>query len=466
MKARETTDTGAVVLVSCYELGHQPMGLASPLAFLERAGYAASPIDITVEPLNENRLRNSRFLGISVPMHTALRLGIRVAERARAVNPACHICFYGLYASLNADYLLSGLADSVLGGEYEGALVETVRAVLGSDPQQERNPMNSDRGVHLEKLEFPAPARRNLRPLERYARLEYQGEERLAGYVEASRGCLHQCRHCPIPPLYHGRFFVVPRRVILQDIRRQVRAGAKHITFGDPDFLNGPGHSIRIARALHDEFPEVTFDFTAKIEHLLARSERLPELARLGCLFVVSAVESLSPRVLAILDKGHTREDVEEALARTRDAGMAFRPAWVPFTPWTTMADYLEILDWVASRGLIHHVDPVQYTIRLLLPPGSSLLGRPELSDCLGPLAPDRLTYEWIHPDPRMDALQRDVEQLVKQAAEEGRAAEETFLGVHALARSAAGGPVRDGGFIPPAAAGLHPPRLTESWFC
>ncbi len=85
------------------------------------------------------------------------------------------------------------------------------------------------------------------------------GEERIAGHVEATRGCLHMCRHCPIPSVYEGRFFVVQADVVLEDIRRQVAAGARHITFGDADFLNGPGHVMEIVRRMHAEHPALTF---------------------------------------------------------------------------------------------------------------------------------------------------------------------------------------------------------------
>ena len=122
-------DQGTILLVSCYELGHQPLALASPLAFLERAGHPAEALDISVEPLDPARFAHTRFVAISVPMHTALRLGVRVAEQIRRVNPGCHICFYGLYASLNADYLLEHCGDSVIGGEFESALVALVQAL-------------------------------------------------------------------------------------------------------------------------------------------------------------------------------------------------------------------------------------------------------------------------------------------------------------------------------------------------
>ncbi|MGH7672493.1 MAG: cobalamin-dependent protein, partial [Gemmatimonadales bacterium] len=183
---------GAVLLLSCYELGHQPQGLASPLAFLERAGFAPDALDLAVEPFDEARVRRARFVGISVPMHTALRLGVAVARRVRRVNPGAHIAFYGLYATLNADYLQDGVADSIVGGEYEGALVTLVASLERAErPAPRAAPV-------LERLDFPVPSRAALPPLDTYTALVEAGGRRPAGYVEASRGCLHHCLHCPI----------------------------------------------------------------------------------------------------------------------------------------------------------------------------------------------------------------------------------------------------------------------------
>jgi radical SAM superfamily enzyme YgiQ (UPF0313 family) len=458
---------GSILLISCYELGHQPLAVALPLAFLERAGFEPDAIDIAVEKLDPERVSRARFAGISVPMHTAMRLGVRVAGRIRELNPRCHICFYGLYASLNAAYLLEHGADSCIGGEHEAPLLALVEALESGHRELVAEVEGVIRrggpaGPFLARLPFPAPSRRRLPPLERYARLHHDGECRLAGHVEASRGCSHLCTHCPIPPVYGGRFFVVPREVVLEDIRRQLEAGAEHITFGDPDFLNGPGHSLRVVRAMHAEFPRLTFDFTAKIEHLLTRGGCLPELAELGCLFVTSAVESLSDTVLEILDKGHTRDDVAAALEVMRAAGIPLRPTWVPFTPWTTRDDYLDIFEFVEEAGLIDQVDPVQYSIRLLVPPGSLLAASPAMTPHLGALDEAAFTFRWAHPDSRMDRLQRAVAKLVEVDATAGEDPAATFYRVWELA----GGrpPVAVG--CPPAADRPRPPRLSENWFC
>jgi len=453
-------DSGAILLVSCYELGHQPLGIAWPLAFLERAGYAPDSLDLAIEPWDDAKIRRARLAGIAVPMHTALRVGVRAAERIRKANPHCRIVFYGLYALLNAEYLLGDLADAVLGGEFEQSLVALVDQLnAGQELRSTRAP------PALERLEFPVPSRASLPSLTRYVKLSRAGASVPAGYVEASRGCLHHCLHCPIPPVYNERFFAVPRDVVLSDVRRLVAAGAGHITFGDPDFLNGPGHALRLVRALHAEFPDVTYDFTAKIEHLLSHRELLEEFAATGCVFVVSAVESLSDVVLTNLEKGHTRADVPVALDIVRRAGIALRPSFVPFTPWATLDDYLELLDFVQSADLVDYVDPVQLTIRLLIPPGSALLSRSAIRPFLGELDAAGLTYRWTHPDPRMDDVQRVVTALVaaRAAAEEDPAA--TLERLRSLAAERAGRPVVAGVRLPPPERPI-PARLTEPWFC
>jgi len=463
---------GAVLLVSCYELGHQPLGLAWPLAFFRRAGFQPDCLDISVEGFDPAKVSRARFVAVSVPMHTALRLGVRAAARIRRLHPAAHLCFHGLYAFLNAEYLLRDSADAVVAGEVEEALVawaEVVNGTRSGNVEGVRTRAHESAPV-IRKLAFPRISRDALPPLERYAHLQAPEGIATAGVVEASRGCLHLCRHCPIPSVYGGRFFVVPAEVVLDDIRAQAASGARHITFADPDFLNGPKHSLAIVRAMHAEFPDLTFDFTAKVEHLLAWRDLLPEFAACGCAFAVSAVESLSDAVLERMDKGHSRADVVEALSALRAAGIPLRPSWLPFTPWSTLDDYLEMLDFVEAEGLVGNVDPVQYTIRLLIPPRSLLLDHDGLETCLGPLDEESFTYRWTHPDPRMDRLQEAVSEAVENAARAGGEDEETFAAIRALALEAAGRPAdSESGapaLVPAVARAARAPRLTEPWFC
>jgi radical SAM superfamily enzyme YgiQ (UPF0313 family) len=491
-----------VLLLACYELGHQPLSLAWPAAVLRRAGVPVTAVDLAVDPFPRAAAAQAHFVGISVPMHTALRLGVRAAQDVRALNPDAHICFYGLYAWLNAGYLLATWADSVLAGEIEEALVGWVaQAEFASSDANRPRPRRASEDAHsvwdewaaeaefassdangprprrasedahstrdgqpqspiLTRLALPTPDRSGLPPLDRYAHYVDGGVARPAGYVEASRGCLHTCRHCPIVPVYGGRFFVVPAETVLADVRQQVAAGAEHITFGDPDFLNGPGHVLKIVRALHAEFPRLTFDFTTKVEHIRQHRALFPELRALGAGFVISAFESVSDDVLARLGKGHTAADLDDALAVLAGAGLPVQPTWLPFTPWTTLDDYVALLAWIRRRDLIAHVPAVQLSIRLLVPPGSALLDGPDAAAWLGPLDAANFTYQWRNPDPCVDELQRRVAAV----AEAGGDADVAFAAIERLAYGLAGRRPPDA--PPHTHTNPAPPRLTEDWFC
>jgi len=442
------------VLISCYEMGRQPFGLASAAAWLRHSGCHVTCLDLAVEPLEEEAISAADLLAVHVPMHTATRMAVRLLGRLRALAPGARVCFFGLYASLNESFLRRRGVDFVLGGEFETALAALALRISEGASARQVEPV-----VSLARQEFRVPDRRDLPPLDKYARLRVGPDDfRAVGATEASRGCKHLCRHCPIVPVYGGRFRVVPPRVVLEDVRRQVAAGARHITFGDPDFLNGVGHARRVVEALHADLPELTFDITVKVEHILKHAALLPWLVDRGCILVTSAIESFDDAVLVRLDKGHTRADALRAVELCREAGLPLSPTFVPFTPWTDRAGYAEFLTLLEAHDLDEHVAPVQLAVRLLVPAGSRLLELSEVRELTGPFDEEGLVHPWSHPDARMDRLQRDVEATVAQAARAGQPRREIFDRVLALAgRTRAQGPR-------PGRAAI--PWMTEPWFC
>lgn len=478
-RPRGLRQPGDILLISCYELGQQPLGIAVAAARLEAEGFLPDLMDISVESFDAEKARRASLVGISVPMHTALRLGMRVAQRVRSVNPRCHISFYGLYAALNAEHLLETVADSCFGGEFEDGLVRVSTALHdGGDTGPFTHPPDvaaEVRGARRTKRTVLVPSRKGLPPLERYVALVDRGERRKVGYVTTTRGCKHLCLHCPVPSVYEGAFFATPTGVVLDDISQLVASGATHITFGDPDFLNGPTHARRTVRAMHGCFPSLTFDYTAKVEHLLAQRALLCELRELGCAFVVSAIESLSDATLSNLAKGHCRRDVVALIELFRDMGLVLRPSLLPFTPWDTIVDYRDLLGLIEDSGMVDHVDPVQYGIRLLVPPGSPLVRSRAMRPHLEGVDHDRLTHRWRHPDPGMDALQRDVARVTEEAAASGEDVAVTFYRIKHLAHSAPGTETRHAVDTPGPRPGVpdlypadrvKPPRLSENWFC
>jgi radical SAM superfamily enzyme YgiQ (UPF0313 family) len=461
------------VLISTYDMGRQPFGLASPAAWLQDAGHEVTCVDLSRGRLPADAVSSASLIGFFLPMHTATRLALPVIDRVRKLNPAAKIVAYGLYAPLNEQLLRERGVQYVLGGEFEQDLVDV--AAEPSTPAPAESTLAPAEHLRtlaprhpgtpaplLSRLLFKTPSRDGLPPLARYAALQVGSERRVVGYTEASRGCKHRCRHCPIVPVYDGRFRIVSADVVVADACAQVAAGARHITFGDPDFFNGIKHARDVVERLARECPGVTYDVTIKVEHLLKHAAALPLLRDTGCAFITTAVESIDDRVLQVLEKGHTRADFERAVALCRDAGVPISPTFVAFTPWTTVDGFLDLLHEIDRLDLVEHVSPIQYAIRLLVPQGSRMLEVEEMRAVTRPFDPVSLTFPWRHPDARVDRLQEVMSRLVgvNLSAPRHQVFDRVWEEAHAFAGRPS--PMRRKPMVARAAI----PYLNEPWYC
>ncbi len=442
-----------VLLISTYDLGRQPFGLASATAALRADGHEVACTDLAKERLDPDLVSRADLIAFFLPMHTATRLAVPVIDRVRTTNPSARLAAYGLYAPLNDGLLRERGVTTIIGGEFEDDLVRAARGGTPADHTPGTVP----------RVTFRVPDRVSLLPLTSYATLQIGDVRRVAGHTEASRGCKHRCRHCPIVPVYDGRFRVVPLDVVMADAHAQVAAGAQHITFGDPDFFNGIGHAKALVERLADELPGISYDVTIKIEHLLKHAALLPLLRDSGCAFVTSAVEAVDDRVLEALEKGHTRADFERVARHCREVGLVLAPTFVAFTPWTTLAGYCDLLQTIDRLELVGQVAPIQLAIRLLVTEGSRLLELAAIRTVIGPFSPRSLTYPWVHADARVDALQKQVETLVGANLSAPR--ETLFDQIWDLAHAAAHLTPpprvdRDRGERSPI------PHLSEPWYC
>lgn len=444
-----------IVLLSTYDLGRPPVGLASPAAWLRREGFDVHIVDVSREVVANDVVADAALVAAYLPMHTATRLALPVLAEVRRQTPSAVLCAYGLYAPLNETLLRTNGVTVVIGPESEQALVD-----VAHDIAEGRAPRTIDLD-EIPRLTRIAPDRAGLPGLASYASLVMpDGSRRLAGATEASRGCKHRCRHCPVVPVYDGQFRITPLDVVLEDIAAQVAQGARHVTFNDPDFFNGPSHARRVVEALHAQWPELTYDVTIKVEHLLQHRALLPVLRESGCLFVTSAVESVDDEVLLRLEKGHTRRDVADAVRACRDEGLTLSPTFVAFTPWTSLAGYRDLLETIDDLDIVEHVAPVQLGIRLLITHGSRLLELPDIETRVAPFDPVTLTYPWRHDDPRMDALQAAVMRTASAAHERSRS--DVFSEIRAVAAAADGTVARQ-----PALRSNAPiPHINEPWYC
>jgi len=448
-----------ITLINPYELGRQPFGLAEPAAFLQKAGFTVNCCDLSIQKLDTCLSPDTDIVAIYIAMHTATRIAIEALPKIKELAPAASLCVYGLYAPMNADLFRSLGVQTILGGEFEKGLVSMAKRIQAGEGKTQTEPETS-----LEKIEFIAPDRSKLPPLSKYAGLiNPDGSTLTVGFAETTRGCKYHCTHCPVVPVYNGKFYVIPADIVLNDIRSQIREGAQHISFGDPDFFNGPGHALKIVRALHREFPSLSYDVTIKIEHIVKYPEEIKALKETGCLFILSAVEAVDDDILGYLDKGHTRADFINALAFLREINIDLTPTFVAFTPWTTLEIYLELLRHIVELQLIESVAPVQLSIRLLIPAGSCILDIDNLDGKIGEFDASILGHPWASPDPRVDKLQQDVQAWVMQAEADSLSRADIFKGIWAMSHEIADRPVPE---LDLEHTGEPVPRLSENWYC
>ena len=507
-RERAYTLTMKIVLISTYELGRQPFGVVSPASWLRAAGHELVCLDLTRESLDEGAVRSAELIAIYLPMHTATRLAAKLIPTLRTMNGGAPLCCYGLYAPMNGEYLRGLGVGTILGGEFESELVKLAGRIQGLKPlsrngeisdlklrptrQNSKNehqhatarfhraeqapPLQVQEGgdsqfqgaqveqeISLERLEFLVPDRGGMPGLEKYAHLVLpDGSHRVVGSTEASRGCKHLCRHCPIVPVYKGVFRIVKRDVVMADVRQQLAAGAQHISFGDPDFFNGIKHALGLMEEFHREFPDVTYDVTIKIEHLRKYGQMLNVLRDTGCLFVISAVEAVDDAILTRLDKGHTREDFVSVARKFRGVGLTIHPTFVAFTPWTTVEGYLDLLRVIVAEDLVENVAPVQLGIRLLIPQGSRLLELSEMRGMIGKFDAESLVYLWRNVDERVDRLSETVQAIAADADAKKQSRVEAFARIWEAAHAAAGVVVPELKL----GAGHAVPFLSEPWYC
>ncbi len=473
----KTSTPMKVLVISSYELGRQPQSVAEVQNLVESLGHRVSVLDLSLPDDMDRQLHQASndllwpegsyadltkafadtdlFL-LSTPMLTAATMAKRLVKAISKANPAAKIAAFGLYSDIVLTDSIPHI-DAAMTGEYLPLIEEWLAAGLPSNHRATSNrPSRHSTNTVIERTSLP--------PISAYPGIVVDGVHKLVGHVESTRGCRHSCLHCPVPTAYHGRIQINPVDTILTDIRGLLDQGATHITFGDPDFLNAPIHASKIIEGLDALSSEdISFDATIKVEHILKYPSLIEKMAASGCSMITSAVESLNDEVLSRLDKGHTAEQAYEATEIVQKLGITLHPSFLPFTPWTTNRDLADIVDYCYHFGLEEVVEPVQFGIRLLLPPGSLLLSSENRDFEILDYDPTTMGYRWQHSDRRIDELAIKVASLAEEATYAKQSNLETLHAIRHIAYQ----------FIdkvPPAITRgttiQSSTKLAEPWFC
>ena len=426
-----------ILLTSFYDLGKQPKIIAEIVDRYNSAEIDFDFFDFSVEDQNIN-LENYDVLGIYAPMHTATILSIEYIKDKKLPNK---MFTFGLYGSVLEDFNSS------------------IRYIkdIESDELALFLEINDD---HQFSLKNNIPNRQIFPDISNYAHLVDGSNNIIAGSVETTYGCKHSCTHCPVPISFNGTFKTYSLEKIISDVENQVNQGAKHISFNDPDFFNGPIHALKILESLNKKFPTITYDSTIKVEHIIKYKKYFKELSSLNMVFVISAFETTNDLVLSILEKNHTSNDLNTSIEISQDFGIDVRPTWMPFSPWTELNDLLNIVNLIEKYKLRETVDPIQLTIKLLIPKHSLIIKKPEINKYLGNYEKNSLSFKWEYENNDVEKLQSSLFDFILNNSELNE--HKQYLGMVNIIEKCT-----DTKLLTNSSYDFkNVPKLSETWFC
>ncbi|MDP5275945.1 arsinothricin biosynthesis radical SAM protein ArsL [Chengkuizengella axinellae] len=402
-----------ILLVSTFEGGFQPTTIATAATPLMKEGFNVSVLDTYVDGIIEEKFQGKEIIAISVPLFDAVHAGIEIAKLAARLNPKAHITFFGQHATINATRLAGKYSDSCICGEWEYPLTQLSKHLSGDKQDDLPGILSGEEAMkgnnihpYMSRDHLDVPSRNILPPLHKYPQKQINrllGSEQIVGSTEMARGCHHKCLYCSVFAAYDGKVILVDEEIVIQDVRNLVEGGMTHLTFIDADFFNAKYHGIKILRKLHQEFPNLTYDFTTRVDHILENKETLAEMKNLGVKFITSALEFPSKEVLDAVAKDTSIDDITQAIAYLREIDIKLNPTFIMFNPWTSLDDIVTFRSFIENNALNDLVDPIQYETRLYLYKGSPLLHKESIQSL--DLTEYEFHYDWKHPDPKMDEL-------------------------------------------------------------
>ena len=426
-----------ILLLSFYDLGKQPKIISELYKKLDNGSNQIDVVDYSIEEKNLT-LDNYDVLGIYASMHTASVLAEQYLRDRKLPNK---LFVFGLYANVFSEMFSNFQSIHSFDSDELESLLEV-----------QLNPNYS--------FKHSVPDRTILPSITDYSHIVDGSNNLIAGSVETTYGCKHECTHCPVPIEFKGMFKTFGTEKIITDVTNQVEEGAKHISFNDPDFFNGPKHALKILQLLNEKHPSITYDSTIKVEHILKYPDYFQELKNLNMLFVISAFETTNDHVLNILQKNHSFNDLNKAVELSLENNIDIRPTWMPFSPWTEQNDLISIIKLIENYKLRETVDPIQLTIKLLVPKNSLILKRPEMKEYLLDYDPSSFSYAWKYKFPNIDNIQNELFTYVLQHESENEYTQ--YLGLVDILESHTNETLLNSEKYSQRIV----PKLSETWFC
>lgn len=337
-----------------------------------------SIVDLVYDHMDLSLLGKMRpdVIGLSLPFEHNVIPAFKFAKRARQILPDVHIVFGGGFPSchwrdMETAPQLFDIFDSVVIDDGEAPLLALVEALeSGTDIEQVPNLIYRDTEgkVHHNSIrpadridDRPAPTFADY-DLPRYFNSATDHSCQLHLPLILAHGCYwRKCTFCDINLQYVGDYQNQAVDRILTKIRQMVdQTGMRYFHFVDEA---APPALLRVlSERLIAEGPQIHWHTNIRFEK--SYDQHLASLmAKAGCWAIEGGIEVAVDRVLKLINKGTTREQVTGAARSLRDAGIEVRGYFMVGFPTETREEAFHGLEFVQSRfrermlsgGKYHH---------------------------------------------------------------------------------------------------------------
>lgn len=305
-----------------------PLGLAYIAALLEKAGYEVKIIDNSImlwsieKIINEIRLFNPSCIGFSATS-AMIPFTKRLAREIKDEFKNIFLIAGGPGVTADKNLIFETAIDFGVYGEGEYSFLELIstleknnqsfKGIKGIIINIENEKIINPPRPYIENLDnLPMPALHLLPDINLYRINPDRRIEFPLGTIISSRGCPYNCIFCD-----HNIFSRTWRghsaKRVVDEMKRLVNIyGVREIDFEDDLFIFDKKRVIEICKLIKKEGLKIKWQCTVRAN--LVDEELIKEMASAGCWLVSIGVESGSQRILNLIKKGITIEQVKKAV--------------------------------------------------------------------------------------------------------------------------------------------------------
>lgn len=338
-------------------------GYAPPLGIMYVASYAEHHTNFKIQILDmlaeevgydelkyEIKKRKPDIIGITTMTFTLID-AMLTAKIIKNINPEIKIVLGGPHVNIFPDETIKHPEiDFLILGEGEITFTEflknidsptKLRKVPGIVFKHNQKVINTGERKLIENLDIlPFPAR-HLTKIEKYSSL--LAKRSPITTMMTSRGCPYDCLFCDRPHL-GKRFRARSAKNVVDEMEECAKMGIHEFLLYDDTTTIDRHRIIDICDLILKNNLDIGWDIRARVDTV--DMEMLRSLKRAGCNRIHYGIESANPRILNLLRKRITLQQVEKAIEMTKKVGIETLAYFMIGSPTETREEIMNTIEY------------------------------------------------------------------------------------------------------------------------